>query len=173
MINKNKKSSMSMLRKMSIIPVALVAMYLFAFNSESGFAGEPVIQTALPAIAAADLESNASPEVDDEIILFALLEVKPLFNSKDADAGFREYVNSKIIYPKEAQEKGISGRVIAEFIIEIDGSISNVKFLRGVDPLLDNEVFRVINSSPQWTPGKHEGNPVRVMYQFPFVFRLN
>ena len=178
MISKNKKTTMCMLRKISIIPIALVAMYLFSFSSESCLGNEPVVQvetafhTELPKIAAIDAASNTLPEGDDEVILFAIVEVKPMFNGKNADNGFREYVNSRIVYPTKAMEQGISGSVIVEFIIEKDGSLSNVKVIRGTDPLLDNEALRVVKSSPPWTSGKHDGNPVRVKYQFPLVLRL-
>ena len=117
---------------------------------------------------------NCLGNEDEEILLYTYVEEKPLFNSKNADTGFGEYVVSEIVYPSEAQVKGISGRVYAEFVIETDGSVSNVKILRGVDPLLDDEVLRVIKSSSgNWTPGKNEGKPVRVRYQFPFTFKLN
>ena len=117
---------------------------------------------------------NCLGNEDEEIHLYAVVKKKPLFNGKNADTKFGEYLASEIVYPAEAQEKGISGRVYAEFVIETDGSVSNITIIRGVDPLLDNEVLRVVKSSSgNWTPGKHEGKPVRVLYKFPFVFRLN
>jgi len=149
MITKNKKSSMSMLRKMSIIPVALVAMYLFACHAGS------------------------QSEADSEIVTFDLVTEKPLFNGMSADEGFREWVASNTNYPPVAQEHGITGRIFVEFVIEKDGSVSNVKILRGVDPLLDNEALRVINASPNWTPGKQGRKKVRVKYTFPFYFQLS
>ena len=91
-----------MLRKMSIIPVALVAMYLLACNS-----------------------SGKQSEADSEVFNFDLVKEKPLFNGGDAEKEFREFVSSKIVYPSEAQEKGITGRVFVEFTIEKDGSITN------------------------------------------------
>jgi len=112
-------------------------------------------------------------EEEEEEVLFAIVEEKPLFNGKDADAGFREWVNSKISYPPVAQENGISGRVILEFSIGRDGEVTDVKLLRGVDPLLDNEALRVVRMSPKWTPGMQRGKPVKVKYQFPFSFKLN
>ena len=112
-------------------------------------------------------------ETSDEIFLFQLVEVKPLFNGGDAEKGFREYVYSETVYPVAAQENGIAGRVYLEFTIDTDGSVTDVRILRGVDPLLDAEALRVIKSSPKWTPGKHGGKTVKVKYQFPFVFQLN
>ena len=65
-----------------------------------------------------------------------------------------------------------SGRVFVEFSIETDGSVSNVKVIRGVDPVLDTEALRVIRASPKWTPAKIRDKPVRSKYVFPVVFRL-
>jgi len=110
---------------------------------------------------------------DEEAIMFALVEVKPTFNGMDAEAGLREYVSKNTVYPPEAQEKGITGRVYVEFTINKDGSVSDAKLLRGVDPLLDNEALRVISASPKWTPGKHGGKPVKLKYVFPINFQLN
>ena len=150
--NKNKKSSMNMLCKMSIIPVALVAMYLFACNSNS---------------------NNDSSQTSDEVFLFAEVGEKPTFNGKDAETGFREYIKENTNYPVAAQENGITGRVYVEFTIDKDGSVTDVELLRGADPLLDAEALRVIKSSPKWTPGKHGGEAVSVKYQFPIYFHLN
>ena len=112
-------------------------------------------------------------EEEEEEVLFAIVEDKPLFNGKDADIGFREYVSNNTQYPPVAQENGISGKIIVEFAIGRDGAVTEVKVLRGVDPLLDNEALRVIRSSPKWTPGMQRGKPVKVKYQFPVNFQLN
>jgi len=112
------------------------------------------------------ISDNGTIPLDD-------VEVKPLFNGKDAETAFREFVYSKVVYPPVAQENGISGRVHMDFVIDEDGSLTNVRILQGADPLLDNETLRVINLSPKWTPGKHDGKPVKVLYQFQLVFRLN
>ena len=112
-------------------------------------------------------------EEEDEEVLFAIVEDKPTFMGKDAETAFREWVYSKVAYPPVAQENGISGRVFLEFAISKTGDVEEVKLLRGVDPLLDNEAIRVIRMSPKWTPGYQRGKPVKVKYQFQLVFRLN
>ena len=152
--NKNKKSMMNMLRKLSMVPVALLALYLFACNNNGS-------------------RNKGSDKDDGKIIPFEDVDVKPMFNGKSADEGFREYVASETVYPSEAQEKGITGRLFVEFIIDTDGSVTNARVLRSVDPLLDAEALRVIKLSPKWTPGKHEGKMVKVQYVFPFLFQLN
>lgn len=71
-----------------------------------------------------------------------------------------------------AKEMGIQGRVYLQFTVGKDGSVSNVKVLRGVDASLDNEAVRVVSSSPKWTPGKQRDRAVKVTYTFPVVFQL-
>ena len=112
-------------------------------------------------------------EEEEEEVLFAIVEDKPMFNGKDAETGFREYISKNTMYPPVAQENGITGRVFLEFAIGRDGTVTDVRVLRGVDPLLDNEAVRVIRSSPKWTPGMQRGKPVKVKYQFPVFFQLN
>jgi len=119
-----------------------------------------------------DMFSVAEVEEEEETVLFHIVEDKPMFNGKDADVGFREWVNSKIVYPPIASENGISGRVIMDFAIDRDGNVTEIRVLRGADPLLDAEVMRVLRMSPKWTPGKQRGKPVKVRYQFPFMFQL-
>ena len=83
-----------------------------------------------------------------------------------------KWLGKNINYPTEAKEKGTQGRVIIQFVVEKDGSITEAKVARGVDPLLDAEALRVINSSPKWKPGKQGGQPVRVKYTIPVAFKL-
>ena len=115
---------------------------------------------------------NTVVEEEEEEVLFAIVEDKPMFNGKDAETGFREYVRLNTNYPPVAQENGITGRIYVEFAIGRDGVVTDVRILRGVDPLLDNEALRVIRASPKWTPGMQRGKPVKVRYQFPFMFQL-
>jgi len=84
-----------------------------------------------------------------------------------------EYLSVNLHYPKEAAEKGLQGRVIANFVIEPDGSITNAKVLKPLDPALDAEALRLVNGMPKWTPGKQDGVPMRVKYTIPITFRLD
>lgn len=88
-------------------------------------------------------------------------------------SGLRTYLNQNIRYPAEAQENCVQGRVVVSFVVGKDGHISDVTVLRSVDPSLDKEAIRVIRNMPRWTPGKQEGEPVRVRYNVPVSFRLN
>ena len=109
--------------------------------------------------------------VEEEAIPFQLVEEKPSFNGGDANE-FSKWVNSKLVYPEIAKENGVQGRVTLSFTVEKDGSVTNVRVLRGVDPSLDDEAVRVVKSSPKWKPGKQRDRTVKVTYTFPVIFQL-
>ena len=88
------------------------------------------------------------------------------------DAALMQYLSSHIKYPVIAEENGIQGRVVCTFVVERDGSITNIVVVKSVDPSLDKEAIRVIKSMPKWIPGKKNGSPVRVKYNVPVTFRL-
>jgi len=109
-------------------------------------------------------------EVKEEEV-FLVVEEMPSFGTGDANA-FRSYVSANMKYPEVAAENGIQGRVFVQFVVESDGRITNVRVIRGVDPALDREAMRVVESSPRWNPGKQRGKPVRVSFTFPITFVL-
>ena len=84
-----------------------------------------------------------------------------------------KFLSENIKYPEAASKAGTQGRVIAQFIVEADGSISNVKVLKNVSDEIDAEAVRVIKAMPKWKPGMQKGQPVRVKYTIPVTFRLN
>ena len=94
---------------------------------------------------------------------FFIVEVMPTFRGGDLNT-FRSYIQRITNYPQEAIDKKIQGRVYLTFIVESDGSVSNVTVVKGVDPLIDNEALKAIRSSPDWSPGLQRGQPVRVRY---------
>jgi protein TonB len=104
----------------------------------------------------------------DEI--FVVVEVPASFPG--GDTAMMQWLNNNIRYPVVAQENGIQGRVITNFVVERDGSITDVQVVRGVDPSLDREAVRVIGQMPRWNPGQQRGQPVRVRFTLPVVFRL-
>ena len=106
----------------------------------------------------------------DENDVYQTVEEMPQYPG--GETAMMEYVAKNVVYPKEAQEKGISGRVFVGFIVEKDGSIGEVKLLRGIGGGCDEEAIRVIKGMPKWKPGKQEGKPVRVSYQMPINFKL-
>lgn len=107
-------------------------------------------------------------EVTEEI--FVVVEEQPEFPG--GQAAMMKFLSDNIKYPVIAQENGIQGRVICNFVVERDGSITDVQVVRGVDPSLDKEAVRVIQQMPRWTPGKQRGQAVRVRFTLPVVFRL-
>lgn len=110
--------------------------------------------------------------VEDEIIPFILVEQKPTFEGKDANE-FSRWVNTKLVYPEIAKENGSQGRVYLSFIVDKDGSVTDVKVLRSSsDATLDNEALRVVKSSPKWEPGRQRDRAVKVTYTFPVIFAL-
>ncbi len=117
------------------------------------------------------VEEVQEETVEEEAIPFQLVEEKPSFNGGDANE-FSKWVNSKLVYPEIARENGVSGRVTLQFTVNADGTVSNVKVLRGVDPSLDKEAVRVVSSSPKWKPGKQRDRAVKVTYTFPVIFQL-
>jgi len=84
-----------------------------------------------------------------------------------------EFLKNNLKYPQEARDKGISGQVFIEFVVEKDGSISNVRSLVEVNPLLEAEAVRVVKLLPNWKPGMQMGKPVRCFYQIPVRFTIN
>ena len=118
------------------------------------------------------IESAPEEEtIEEEAIPFQLVEEKPSFNGGDANE-FSKWVNSRLVYPEIAKENGVQGRVTLQFTVNADGSVSNVKVLRGVDSSLDKEAVRVVSSSPKWKPGKQRDRAVKVTYTFPVIFQL-
>jgi len=119
--------------------------------------------------------NGGAPATSPPIIetVYNVAEEMPLFDGKPAEEGFREYVRKNLNYPSlQAQDgNGIAWPIIVEFIIDKGGSLINAKILRGVDPLLDIEALRVINSSPKWTPGKQDDKTVNVRIVWPVLFR--
>ena len=117
-----------------------------------------------------DIAAPEPPKHVEETKVFTVVEQMPMFPG--GDAALMSYLANNIHYPTVAAENGVQGRVVVGFVVERDGSITDVSVLRGVDPSLDREAMRVVKSMPRWTPGKQNGSAVRVKYQVPVAFRL-
>ncbi len=107
----------------------------------------------------------------DEVLPPVAVEEKPTFMGGD-ESTFSKWVFSQLIYPEEAQQNHIQGKVICSFIIDKEGNLIDIQIVRGIDASLDREAIRVLNMSPKWTPGKQRGKPVKVKYTFPINFQL-
>lgn len=116
-------------------------------------------------------EVIAAPKVEDEQpVSIAMVEQKPEFPG--GEAAMYKWLSDNIVYPSAASEGGISGRVVVEFVVGKDGSITNVRVVRPRHPALDKEALRVVKAMPKWMPGRNNGQPVKVTYTLPVTFRL-
>ena len=124
---------------------------------------------------AEDVEIIQQVAVEDENLEddqpFVKVEQMPSFMGGDLMT-FRNWVQSKVRFPQIAQENNISGRVLLMFVIERDGSLTNIQVLQTPDSSLSDEAIRVLKSSPKWTPGKQRNQAVRVKYTLPIDFRI-
>lgn len=109
-------------------------------------------------------------EEEEEDVVFVIVEDMPEYPG--GNQALMKYLGESIKYPIIAQENGIQGRVICQFVVNKDGSIVDVEVVRSVDPSLDKEAVRVVKAMPKWKPGQQRGKPVRVKYTLPVVFRL-
>ena len=120
------------------------------------------------------VEDIATPEPPkqeaEQNKVFDVVEQQPQFPG--GMGALNQWLGSNIKYPAMAAENGIEGRVIVQFVVERDGSVSGVHVVRGVDPSLDKEATRVVAQMPKWIPGKQNGSAVRVKYTVPVTFRF-
>lgn len=118
------------------------------------------------------VEEIAAPEPpkheEEQNKIFEVVEQQPQFPGGSVNGWLADHLK----YPVVAAENGISGRVVVQFVVERDGSVSQVRVVRGVDPSLDKEAQRVISSMPKWIPGKQNGQAVRSRFTVPVTFRL-
>ena len=105
-----------------------------------------------------------------EDVIHVSVEIMPEFPG--GTAALMKYLSGNIKYPMISQETGSQGKVIVQFVVDKDGTITNPEVVRGVDPYLDKEAVRVISSMPKWKPGVQNGKKVRVKYTVPVMFRL-
>ncbi|MDE6012130.1 MAG: TonB family protein [Prevotella sp.] len=112
--------------------------------------------------------------VVEETKVFDVVEQMPRFPGDNGNgAVLNGWLSKNLIYPPIAEKNGIKGRVICQFVIERDGSITDLEIVRSVDPSLDQEAVRVIKAMPKWIPGKQNGSSVRVKFTLPIIFTLH
>ena len=110
-------------------------------------------------------------EVEEEVIHVINVEQKPTFQGGDVN-GFSKWVNSRLVYPEQAKEMGIQGRVVLQFTIGKDGRLGDLQVLASPDKALADEAVRVVSSSPKWEPGRQRDRAVKVSYTFPVIYQL-
>jgi protein TonB len=138
-----------------LLPAIFMALML---NNGQLYAQEPVKNKA------GFIDTNSSKEV------FVLVEVQPEFPG--GEHARQKFLADNIIYPENAKKNNIQGIVFVTFIVETDGSLSNIKILKGIGAGCDEEVQRVISIMPKWKPGKQKGKEVRVKLNLPVKFTL-
>ena len=140
----------------------LFTLFVVLFATTSLWAASPQI-----------VEGAKQPvsEEEEEEVIFVVVEKMPEFPG--GQQAMMKFISENIQYPASAKNKGIQGRVICQFVIEKDGSVTDIQVVRSSgDSLLDKEAIRVIDSMPKWKPGMQRGKPVRVKYTIPMNFRL-
>jgi TonB family protein len=115
-------------------------------------------------------EEETPKSLDTDADVFFIVEEMPEFPG--GELALRKYISNNIEYPQVAQDNGIQGKVYVTFVVSKDGSVANARIARGVDPALDKEALRVVNSLPKWKPGKQRGENVNVSYTVPINFAL-
>ena len=196
--NKTQKSSMNMLRKMSIIPVIMIALYAFSIQPatmplSSNSSSSEVVQQD-PWTPQNELEefivvvgygksgsANVAPRQDIQVtreserkiapgaIAYTDVEQKPVF--QEGRDGYHRFMTSNIKYPVIAQENGIVGKIVVSYVIDTDGNVTDVKSPVKID-MLSMEGERIIKSMPAWKPGSHHGKKVAVQCYAFMEFRL-
>ena len=127
-------------------------------------------ETAGEVLKAKEVIAQPEPPKEEETKVFDVVEQMPSFPG--GQAALMSYLSNNIKYPQIAMENGVQGRVVCTFVVERDGSITDIRVVRGVDPSLDKEAIRVLKSMPHWIPGKQNGSAVRVKFTVPVTFKL-
>lgn len=117
-----------------------------------------------------EIEAVEEPEEPGRLS-YSDIEVKPVFQDGD-EKSFQKWIADNVQYPSQASDSGQEGTVVAQFTVDREGRITDVKVLRSVSPALDAEAVRVIESAPSWTPGSHDGEAVDVSYVLPVKFEI-
>ncbi|GHT38382.1 hypothetical protein FACS189435_4690 [Bacteroidia bacterium] len=173
MMNKKRSSAIARTKYLICIPLAALLVLLGNMSACSSGAktGEAEIEEVMvTGKAVAPIEPQPEVSTNGNREIFTIVEEMPRFPGSDKE--MMEYLFKTTHYPESAQEKGIQGRVTVQFVVNEDGSISDAVVMRGVDPLLDKEALRVVNTMPNWTPGKQGGKVVPVKFTVPITFRL-
>ncbi|MDL2245397.1 M56 family metallopeptidase [Parabacteroides sp. OttesenSCG-928-J18] len=172
MLNKKRTNRVRILKYLALIPIVAGLLILNNLDAMArmvtGESTKPVMTEEIRE--AASLETATHPILQQEDSIYTVVEVMPRFPGGDKE--LLNFITNNISYPEVAKEKGIQGRVVISYVVEKDGSITNLEVVRGQDPSLDKEAIRVMSTSPKWTPGQEKGITVRTKYTMPIQFRL-
>ena len=188
MMQKRKSNPWARMKYAFVLPVAATAMAAFARPEISQQMAEissakitdlsRMVQTAVAEMPRSEAVDTTTTPKEVTVVGYAQLtdkvyesaEVMPEFPGGQVE--LLKFVAKSIKYPTEAQRKGAQGRVIVKFVVEKNGSISNIHVVKGLDPLLDAEAIRVCTTMPTWAPAQQEGKAVRCYYTIPVTYSL-
>lgn len=117
-----------------------------------------------------DIVSDLEPDIEIAEVIISIAETMPSFEG--GIAVFYKFVGKNLKYPAQARRMGIEGKVFVHFVVDKDGSLSDIKVVKGIGAGCDEEVLRIVQKSPKWNPGKQRGRPVRVRMMLPITFKL-
>jgi TonB family protein len=178
MMNKKRSTRIGIAKYMMFIPLTATIMLGSNFDAIASVSDMLVTEDLIATTETVELSGKivddnqpltAAPQ-DDNDPVFTVVETPPLFPG--GNKAMSDFLMSNINYPDVAAKNGIQGRVVCNFIVAKDGTVTDVNILRGVDPMLDAEAVRVLKSMPKWNPGKQRGKVVRVKYTIPVLFGL-
>jgi len=154
-----------------LLSILLSASIVFSVSCSKAY-GQNEKEEVEVVIKSDSIQLNEQQKKED---VFVIVEEMPVFDNDKSKSfeKFRSFIGKNMKFPDEAKKNGTEGTVYVSFIVEKDGSVSNVKVERSASPSLDQEAIRVVQSSPKWQPGKQKGEFVRVIFTFPIVFSLH
>ena len=168
MLNRKRTRNIMKSKYLMFIPItALLILFSNCANMESedkATKNEEVEVKAIPEVVKNDTLTATANDA------FDVVEEMPEFPG--GMEALMTFLSRNIKYPSDAQNKGVQGRVVVQFVVNTDGKIEDAHVVRSVQSELDKEALRVINSMPNWKPGKQKGEVVRVKYTVPVMFRL-
>ena len=155
------------MKKLKIVPFLALAVILHLFFTAISLANNTCASSYFIVISD---ENDEEQEVADAVV-FMVVEIMPQFPG--GQTALNKFFAENIKYPVEAQKNGIEGRVYVNFVVNTDGTLTQVTIIRGSHPLLDKEALRVVKAMPKWIPGEQRGKKVKVSYTLPISFSLN
>jgi len=175
MMTKKRSNKRSALKLLLAAPFILFAFGYFSCTSNENSPLETLEETdsqeEVTDMKAEEQQLSDPVEISEDDKVFTVVHEMPTFQGGDINK-FREWVQRNVKYPDIAKENGIQGKVFVQFVVDNKGSVRDITILRGVDPSLDNAVIDLIDSSPEWKPGIHEGKEVPVSMTITVNFQL-
>jgi len=170
MMSKEKTKKAAMLKLVFVIPAAIAFTLIFTIASAEHIIAQSDNPKTTQVEQVQKVEKATIPSIQDDPV-FTVVEQMPQYpGGKEA---LIKYMSNNITYPENARKNGIEGRVFVSFVVEKSGKVTGIRLLRGVNEELDKEAIRVVSEMPKWKPGIQRGQPVRVQFNLPIVFKLD